>query len=45
MFPGKQQMIIYCQQENKRIGAHCIIHEALVEELKDLLGAENVVIK
>jgi len=45
MFPGKQQIIIYCEREKKRIGTSCIIHEALVEELKDLLGAENVVIK
>jgi len=45
MFPGKQQIIIYCEKEKKRIGASCIIHEAFVEELKDLLGAENVVVK
>ena len=45
MFPGKQQMIIYLEREKKRIGASCIIHEALVEELKELLGEENVVIK
>ena len=45
MFPGTQQMIIYCQKEKKRIGAQCVIHEALVDELKEMLGSENVVIK
>ncbi len=45
MFPGKQQMIIYCEREKKRIGAQCIIHEALVDELKEMLGEGNVVIK
>ena len=45
MFPGTQQMIIYCEEEKKRIGAQCVIHEALVDELKEMLGDENVVIK
>ena len=45
MFPGRQQMIIYCQQEQKRIGAKCLIHEGLVAELRERLGSENVVIK
>lgn len=45
MFPGAQQLIIYCEQEKKRIGANCIIHEALIAELKELLGEENVVVK
>ncbi len=45
MFPGKQQMIIYCQREQKRVGAHCLIHEGLVQELREMLGEENVVVK
>ena len=45
MFPGRQQMIIYCEKEKKRIGAQCIIHEALVDELREMLGDGNVVIK
>lgn len=45
MFPGQQQMIIWCEREQKRIGARCIIHEGLVLELKEMLGDENVVIK
>ncbi len=45
MFPGTQQMIIYCEQEKKRIGANCLIHEGLVTELEERLGKENVVVK
>ena len=45
MFPGKQQMIIYCAQEKKRIGAACLIHEGLIAELEERLGKENVVVK
>lgn len=45
MFPGKQQMIIYCEKEKKRIGAMCVIHDALIAELKEMLGDENVVVK
>ena len=45
MFPGTRQMIIYCEKEQKRMGANCLIHEGLVEELKELLGEENVVVK
>ena len=45
MFPGRQQMVIYCQKEQKRIGASCIIHPALIAELKEMLGEENVVVK
>ena len=45
MFPGTQQMIIYCEREKKRIGANCLIHEGLVAELEERLGKENVVVK
>ncbi len=45
MFPGQQQMILYCAAEKKRMGARCLIHQALVEELRELLGEENVVVK
>ena len=45
MFPGRQQMIVYCAAEKKRMGCRCLIHQALVDELKELLGGENVVVK
>ena len=45
MFPGTQQMILYCEREKKRLAARCLIHEGLVLELKEMLGADNVVVK
>jgi DNA polymerase-3 subunit alpha len=45
MFPGTGQMIIYCADSKKRIGASCVIHDALVAELEEMLGDGNVVVK
>ena len=45
MFPGNQQMILWCEQEKKRIGANCLIHEALLAELREMLGDSSVVLK
>ena len=38
-------MIIWCEREKKRIGARCLFHQALLDELKETLGEENVVLK
>ena len=45
MFPGQGQLVIWCEKEKKRIGSRCLIHPALIEELGELLGEENVVLK
>ena len=45
MFPGSGQMVIWCEAEKKRVGAKCLFHEALLDELKETLGEENVVLK
>ncbi len=45
MFPGTEPLVIYCQDTKKRLGARCVIHPALVQELTDLLGEKNVVVK
>ena len=45
MFPGDQQMVIWCEREQKRIGARCLLHEGLILELKEMLGEENVVLR
>ena len=45
MFPGEERLVVWCQKENKRIGTKCLIHEALVQELREMLGEENVIIK
>ena len=45
MFPGEQQAVFYFADTRKRLGASCIIHPALCQELTELLGAENIVVK
>ena len=45
MFPGKEPLVIWCEAERKKIGARCRIHPALVQELREQLGADSVVVK
>ena len=45
MFPGSQQMIVWCEREKKKVTAPCLIHQGLILELQEMLGKENVVIK
>ena len=45
MFPGVEPMVVYFEDTKRRLGARCIIHPALVQELQELLGPENVVVK
>jgi len=45
MFEGNERMIICCEDTKKRLAANCVIHEALIKELKELLGDENVIVK
>ena len=45
MFPGTEPMVVYFNDTKKRAGARCVIHDALIAELQQLAGAENVVVK
>ena len=45
MFPGEEQAIIVLADTRKRLGARCQIHDALVDDLRERLGEDNVVIK
>jgi len=45
MFPGTERMVIHFNDTKKNVGAKCIIHEAFVNELSEMLGAENVVVR
>ncbi len=45
MFPGSGKLVIWCEKENRRIGAKCLLHPALIAELTELLGEQNVVLK
>jgi len=45
MFPGRDSMVIHFSDTNKNLGAKCIIHDALVKELREMLGEKNVVVR
>ena len=45
MFIGGDKMVQYFADMKKQRTATCLIHPALVRELQELLGAENVVVK
>ncbi len=42
MFPGEDKLILYFSDSGRRLGASCLVHPALVEELKGMAGEENV---
>lgn len=45
MFPGRDRMIVYGNAEKKSLSCSCVIHEALIAELSEMLGSENVIVK
>jgi DNA polymerase-3 subunit alpha len=45
MFPGKEKLVLYYEDEKKRAAGWCVIHEALVRELSEVFGNENVVVR
>ncbi len=44
MFPGKQELIVHYTETRKRQRLRCVIHEAFVSELEEMLGGENVAV-
>ena len=44
-FPGQNQVVLYFEDCKKRVGSRCEIHPALLKDLKERLGEENVVVK
>ena len=44
-FPGEDQAVLYFADCKKRVGTRCQLHPALLAELKEQLGEENVVVK
>ena len=45
MFPGATPLIMVMEDTGKRYAARCLLHSALVEELKEVLGGDCVVIQ
>ena len=44
-FPGENPVVLYFEDCKKRVGTRCMLHPALIEDLTERLGAENVVVK
>ena len=44
-FPGESRVVLYFEDCKKRVGSYCQIHPALVADLTERLGAENVVVQ
>ncbi|MBQ9411543.1 MAG: DNA polymerase III subunit alpha [Oscillospiraceae bacterium] len=45
MFPGRDRLVLYLEDLKKQRTASCVLHPALVRELQERLGADNVVVK
>ena len=45
MFPGEEQAVIVLADTRKKLGTRCQIHDALVEDLRERLGPDNVVVQ
>ena len=45
MFPGNQQVVFYCADTQKRLGASGELRPALLAEFREMFGEENVVVK
>ena len=45
MFPGESQAVVYFADTKQRRGTHCSLDSRMLNELRNVLGEENVVIK
>ena len=45
MFPGQDRMLLYFEDTKRKLSAPCGVHPALLQELNELLGEANVVLK
>ena len=45
MFPGENPAVVYLADSKKKLQTHCILHDALLEELRETLGEASVVLK
>ena len=45
MFPGKTQVVLYFADTKVRRQTHCLIESDLLDELTEILGKDNVVLK
>ena len=44
LFPGDEQLVLVFEATGRRAAARCVVHPALVEELRSLAGQGNVAV-
>ena len=45
MFPGNEKLVVHFSETKQTFSTRCVVHPALILELKKMLGEENVVLK
>ena len=45
MFPGSTPLVVYFADTGMKRGSRCLIHEALLKELREILGDDSVVLR
>ena len=45
MFPGEDTAIVYLEDSRRKLRTQCLIHDALLAELNEVLGQDNVVLR
>ena len=45
MFPGENGVVLYFEDSKRRRGTRCQFHESMLQELTNVLGKANVVLK
>ncbi len=45
MFPGRDAAVVVFADTRRKLGTRCVVHPALVSQLQEWLGQENVVVK
>ena len=45
MFPGSSPVVLYFADTGSRRGTRCVLMDSMLDELKNVLGEGNVVLK
>ena len=45
MFPGDTPLVVYFSDTGMKRGSRCLVHDALLKELREILGEDSVVLR
>jgi DNA polymerase-3 subunit alpha len=45
MFPGKEQVVLYVEDSKRRLGGTAQLHPAMLDQLREWLGDDAVVVQ